>query len=203
MQLHPPTTAPRSLLTCPRRLLPTILRRRLFCPLALTSSSLSASQPAWWPPSAQQRSSQPPPSWRRQFSVPRPGPRRVESIRLTPVTWPNEIAFELRNLRTAPPIRQPVRPATPSGPQRSPIPPRPQRCDNSTHSPSPSRLEALLVATHGVLGDCVDIILPAWPCRVNFSSSPVQSQLGSANLAPLLRPPRKFLHPATTAKPRH
>lgn len=94
---RPSVPAPGS--CCPRRLLPTILRRRLFCPLALTSSSLSASQPVCWPTSAQQQSSQPPPSWRRQFSVPRPGPRRVESIRLTSVTWPNEIAFELRNLR--------------------------------------------------------------------------------------------------------
>lgn len=105
------------LLTCPRRLLPTILRGQLFCSLTLTSYSPSTSHPACQPadlPLRDNSSPQHSQSWRRQFSAPRSDPRRVESIRLTPVTWPNEIAFELRNLETAPPIRPSVRPATPA-----------------------------------------------------------------------------------------
>lgn len=120
-----------------------------------------------------------------------------ESIRLTPITWPNEIAFQLRNLETAPPIRPSGRPAT-TDPHRSPNSPhaRSRHCDNSTNSPSPSRPKALLVATHGVLGDCVDIIVPS-----PLSSPPfllvaaTQRKLGAPPAPPGFSPL------ATTAKP--
>lgn len=57
------------------------------------------------------------------------------------------------------------------------------------------------MATHGVLGDCIDIIPPFGPVVSSLLLSPVSSQLHSANLAPLLRRPG-FSPPATTAKPR-
>lgn len=105
------------LLTWPRRLLPTIPPPTTFL-LTRTHFILALNQPACPPASgltsARQQFSQRSQSWRRQFSAPRSDPRRVESIRLTPVTWPNEIAVELRNLETAPPIRPSVRPATPT-----------------------------------------------------------------------------------------
>jgi hypothetical protein len=126
-----------------------------------------ASPPASWLTFAQRRFSPTFQSWRRQFSAPRSDPRRVESIRLTPVTWPNEVAFQLRNLETAPPIRPSVRAQQQPDPHRSPIPPRPRDCDYSTNSHSPSRLEALLVATHGVLGDCAS-------SHLSLLSSPVR-----------------------------